>query len=325
MESTWRKQRMRRYNRNEEVKILFLGTPEIAVKPLLGLLESGFQVVGVVTQEDKMSGRGLEKIEIPPVKKLALKANLPVFQPHRIRKDFSFAKELQFDVIVCMAYGQIVPMEFIDLAPKKAINLHGSLLPKLRGAAPIQRAIMNGEEKTGITLMEMEKEMDAGKMYDKRSIAIGKDDNYSSLCKKLGDLAKEMIVKDLLPYLNDELTGTQQNPEKVTFANKISSENEHLPLSLDSLATNRYIRALANFPGAYVIYRNKKLKIFSSEISNAFKIEQGVLKPIKGNLYLGTKDGAILLKDVQFEGKKRMDAASFLNGARIAKDGEKVF
>ena len=316
---------MRQYNQNKDVKVLYLGTPEIAVKPLLGLLENGFQVVGVVTQEDKMSGRGQEKKEIPPVKKLALKANLPVFQPHRIRKDFSFAKELQFDVIVCMAYGQIVPMEFIDLAPKKAINLHGSLLPKLRGAAPIQRAIMEGEGKTGITLMEMAKEMDAGKMYDKRSITIENDDNYSSLCKKLGDLAKEMIVQDLLPYVNDELNGVPQSPAEITFAKKISPENEHLPLSLSSLETNRYIRGLADLPGAYVVYREKKLKIFSSEVSNLFKVEEGVLKPIKGNLYLGTKDGALLLKDVQFEGKKRMDAASFLNGARIAKDGEKVF
>ena len=316
---------MRQYNQNKDVKVLYLGTPEIAVKPLLGLLENGFQVVGVVTQEDKMSGRGQEKKEIPPVKKLALKANLPVFQPHRIRKDFSFAKELQFDVIVCMAYGQIVPMEFIDLAPKKAINLHGSLLPKLRGAAPIQRAIMEGEEETGITLMEMAKEMDAGKMYDKRSITIENNDNYSSLCKKLGDLAKEIIVQDILPYVNDELNGVPQNPAEVTFANKISPENEHLPLSLSSLEMNRYIRGLADLPGAYVVYREKKLKIFSSEVSNLFKVEEGVLKPIKGKLYLGTKDGALLLKNVQFEGKKRMDAASFLNGARIAKDGEKVF
>lgn len=315
---------MKKYSENKDVRVLYLGTPEIAVKPLLGLLENNFQVVGVVTQEDKMSGRGQGKMEIPPVKKLALKANLPIFQPHRIRKDFSFAKELQFDVIVCMAYGQIVPMEFIDLAPRKAINLHGSLLPKLRGAAPIQRSIMEGEKETGITLMEMVKEMDAGRMYDKRSLPIEDNDNYSSLCNKLGDLAKQMIVEDLLPYMNDELTGIPQNPSEVTFANKILPENEHLPLSLSSIEMNRYIRGLADIPGTYVIFRGKKLKIFSSEISNSLKIGEGLLKPLKGKLYLGTKDGSLLLKDVQFEGKKRMDASSFLNGARIDKNGEKV-
>lgn len=134
---------MIKYEKNEDVRVLFLGTPNIAVKPLLALIKNGYKIVGIVCQEDKLSGRGQEKIEIPPVKKLALKAGIETFQPHRIKNDFSFAKDLDFDVIVCMAYGQIVPMDFIDLAPKKAINLHGSLLPKLRGAAPIQLSLIH--------------------------------------------------------------------------------------------------------------------------------------------------------------------------------------
>ena len=313
-----------KYSREKDAKVLFLGTPDIAVKPLLGLLEAGFNVVGVVCQEDKISGRGHGQVEMPPVKKLALKANLPVFQPHRIKNDFEFAKKLDFDVIVCMAYGQIVPMDFVALAPKGAINLHGSLLPKLRGAAPIQRSIMNGDKETGVTLMEMAEKMDAGKMFDKRAISISGEDNYSTLMAKLGDLAKQMIVDDLLPYVNDELPGIPQKEDEVTFAKKILQEDEHLPLNLSSIEMNRYIRGLADKPGAYVVFRDKKLKIYSSEVSTNISIDAGLIKSIKGKMYLGTNDGAILLKDVQYEGKKRMDASSFANGARILPDGEKV-
>ncbi len=312
------------YKNAKEVKVLFLGTPEIAVKPLLGLLENGFDVVGVVCQEDKVTGRGQGQIEMPPVKKIALKAGLPVFQPHRIKNDFDFAKSLNFDVIVCMAYGQIIPLDLVALAPKGAINLHGSLLPKLRGAAPIQRSIMNGDKKSGITLMEMAEKMDSGKMFDKREVLISDEDNYSSLMIKLGDLAKEMIAEDLLPYVNDELVGIKQNEEEVTFAKKILPEDEHLPLNLNSIETNRYIRGLADKPGAYVIFRDKKLKIYSSSVAQDTAIECGYLKCIKGKLYLGVKEGALLLKEVQYEGKKRMDAGAFANGARIVKDGEKV-
>ncbi len=313
-----------KYVNAKDVKVLFLGTPEIAIKPLLGLLEAGFDVVGVVCQEDKITGRGQGQVEMPPVKKLALKANLPVFQPHRIKNDFEFAKNMNFDVIVCMAYGQIVPMDFVSLAPKGAINLHGSLLPKLRGAAPIQRSIMEGDSKTGITLMEMAEKMDAGKMFDKREILIEKADNYTTLTSKLGDLAKEMIMEDLLKYVNDELLGIPQNEDEATFAKKILQEDEHLPLNLNALETNRYIRSLADKPGAYVIFRDKKLKIFSSEIVDNISLSNGVIKSIKGKMYLGTTNGALLIKEVQYEGKKRMDAGAFANGARISPDGEKV-
>lgn len=314
---------MKKYTKNSDVKVLFLGTPKIATKPLLGLIQNGFDVVGVVTQEDKIVGRGKNELEASPVKRLAIKAGIPVFQPHRIKKDFSFAKDLRFDVIVCMAYGQIVPMDFINLAPKKAINLHGSLLPKLRGAAPIQRAIMDGFEKTGITLMEMVEEMDAGRMFDQRELAINPDDNSTSMYEKLGDLAKDMIVEDLLPYVNDELDGLKQNENDVTFAKKILPEDEHLPLDLDELEANRYIRGLADEPGVYVIFRDKKLKIYSSSVSE-IQLPKGLVKAVKNTVYLGTGGNALILGDVKYEGKKRMPASAFINGARLDKNGELV-
>lgn len=314
---------MKNYERAEDVKVLYLGTPKIATKPLIGLIEAGFNVVGVVTQEDKIIGRNAKEVAMSPVKKVALKAGIPVYQPHRIKKDFSFANDLIFDVIVCMAYGQIIPSELINMAPKKAINLHGSLLPKLRGAAPIQRSIMNGDKETGITLMEMVDKMDAGRMFDKRTVSIEDNDNYTTLNEKLGDIAKELIVADLLAYVNDKLLAEEQKEEEVTFANKILPEDEHLPLNLTSVESNRYIRGLANEPGAYIIFRGKKLKIFSSDVSD-MQADQGFLKSINGQLYLGTIDGSLKLGEIQLEGKKRMPASSFTNGAHIEKDGEKV-
>lgn len=314
---------MKNYERAEDVKVLYLGTPKIATKPLIGLIEAGFNVVGVVTQEDKIIGRNAKEVAMSPVKKVALKAGIPVYQPHRIKKDFSFANDLIFDVIVCMAYGQIIPSELINMAPKKAINLHGSLLPKLRGAAPIQRSIMNGDKETGITLMEMVDKMDAGRMFDKRIVSIEDNDNYTTLNEKLGDIAKELIVADLLAYVNDKLLAEEQKEEEVTFANKILPEDEHLPLNLTSVESNRYIRGLANEPGAYIIFRDKKLKIFSSDVSD-MQIDQGFLKSVNGQLYLGTIDGSLKLDEIQLEGKKRMPASSFTNGAHIEKDGEKV-
>lgn len=313
----------KKYEKNSDVKVLFLGTPEIAVRPLLGLIQAGFDVVGVVCQEDKIVGRS-QKIELSPIKKIALKAGIPVFQPHRIRKDFSFAKDLSFDVIVCMAYGQIVPDEFLSLAPKKAINLHGSLLPSLRGAAPIQRAIMNGEKETGITLMEMVSELDAGRMYDKKAVKIEEDDTYTTLSRKLSELAEEIIVNDLLPYVNDELLGTPQDQNKATYADKILPADEHLPLDLSASEAECYIRALADTPGAYITLRGKKLKLYGAKACEDIEVPFGVLKPTKHALLLGLKKGVLALKEIQFEGKKRMDALSFMNGAHLLPNGENV-
>jgi len=312
---------MKTYQKPEDVSLLFLGTPEIALYPLKALFEAGFKIAGVVSQEDKAVGRE-GKILMSPTKRYALSKNIPIFQPHRIRKDYEFANKLYFDVIVCMAYGQIVPMELINLAPKKAINLHGSLLPKYRGAAPIQRAIMNGERITGVTLMEMVAEMDAGRIFDKIEIPIEASDNYSLFYKKMGEAAALLIVNDLLAYLNDELPGVKQDESLVSFAYKITSREEKMPLSLSSKQAIDYIRSLSEEPGAYLLFRDKKLKIFKAQKWNedvSFPI--GTIVKNKKNLLLQLSDGVISLLDIQLEGKKRMDATSFLNGAHL-EEGE---
>jgi methionyl-tRNA formyltransferase len=306
------------YLSNHDVKVLYMGTPEMSAHVLFHLLEDGFDVVGLVCQEDKEVGRD-KTPEIVPTKRVALEHHIPVFQPHKIRLDFEFAKSLAFDVIVTMAYGQIIPQGLLDLAKVGCVNLHGSLLPKYRGAAPIQRAIMAGEKTTGVTLMEMVAAMDAGVMYDKQEISVLPEDNYTSLCEKMSDAAASLIHKDLLKYANKELAGEAQKEKDVTIANKIKPEDEHLPLYLSSEAANNYVRGLSLEPGAYVLLNDKKLKVYRSHVENHEVIRAvGEIVPNKKKLLVQFYDGQLSLDEVQLEGKKKMDAASFLNGAHLS-------
>ena len=248
------------FSKANDVKVLYMGTPAMSAQVLEALLSAGFNVVGLVCQEDKEVGRE-KTADIVPTKKVALAHGIPVFQPHKIRLDFSFAIPLDFDVIVTMAYGQIIPQGLLDLAKVGCLNLHGSLLPQYRGAAPIQRAVMAGEEITGVTLMEMVAAMDAGVMYDTESFPVLAEDNYSTVSAKIALAASRVIVKDLLPYVNGELRGEEQKEKDVTIANKIKPEDEHLPLYLSAKGARDYVRGLALEPGSYLLLNEKKLKI----------------------------------------------------------------
>ncbi len=304
-----------RFESKGEMRIVYMGTPEISARVLKSIIDSGYQVVAVISNEDKEVGRKHE-LEPTPVKKIALEAGIPVFQPHRIRLDHAFLEELDFDVLVTMAYGQIVPKEVLDAPKIGAINLHGSLLPAYRGAAPIQRAIMNGDKVTGVTLMKMIEEMDAGVMYDKEEVVIEESDNYSSLAEKIASCASRLIVKDLLPYGNGELKGVSQNESEVTFAKKILPSDERLPLSLPITSLLSYIRGLSEVPGGYFLLEGKKLKVYKASLS---------LLPLQGKLgeivkcskgvFVQANGGILSLDEVQLEGKKRMDGKSFANGA----------
>ena len=306
------------FQNNHDVKILYMGTPAMSAEVLTALLAADFKVIGLVCQEDKPLGR--DKVaEVVPTKAVALAHQIPVFQPHKIRLDFEFAKTLDFDVIVTMAYGQIIPQGLLDLAKVGCVNLHGSLLPKYRGAAPIQRAIMAGEKETGVTLMEMVAAMDAGRMYDKISFPLLPEDNYTSACKKIADAASTIIVKDLLAYANKSLEGEEQKEKDVTIANKIKPEDEHLPLFLSSEGAWNYVRGLSEEPGAYVLLNDKKLKITKARVENHDVIRAvGEVIPNKKKLLVQFYDGQLSLDEVQLEGKKKMDAASFLNGAHLS-------
>ena len=305
---------MKRFESKKDIKILYMGTPEISARVFKDLIDDGFTFVGLITNEDKLVGR--KKILTPtPTKVIALEHNIKVYQPKKIRLDYEFLKEIDFDILLTMAYGQIVPDEVLAMAKVGAINLHGSLLPEYRGAAPIQRAIMDGKKVSGVTLMKMVAKMDAGTMYDKEEVTIEDDDNYSSLAIKISIAASRIAKRSLLDYANGLIKGEEQDENLVTFAAKIKPEDEHLSLELGCNDFINYVRGLSLTPGAYLYLEGKKLKIFkASKYSDKVSDDLGKIVLDKKKLVIQLKDGQVSLDYLQLEGKKEMDAASFLNG-----------
>ena len=298
-------------------RIVFMGTPEIAANVLQALIENEYNIVGVIAQPDKPIGR--KKILEPvPTKKVALKHGIPVFQPYKIKLDYEFLKELKPDLIITLAYGQIVPQGVLDIPPLGCINLHGSLLPKYRGAAPIQYAIKNGDKITGVTLMEMIDKMDAGKMYAKKTIAISDDDNSSSLFNKIGECAKELILETLPLYLEGKLNGEEQDESLVSFCPTIKPEEEHIPPFLKTYEFVNYVRFLADQPGAYLLLDDLKFKIYKAKVYSNNKAYDNykIIQADKNGLLLTCSDGVVQLLEIQKQGKNRMDYKSFVNGEK---------
>ena len=299
----------------KELNLLFMGTPEISAYVFEQMILDGYHFVGLVAQPDHPVGRkGI--IEKVPTKVIAEKYNIPVFQPIKIRKDFSFMDNIKVDLVITLAYGQIVPQGFLDIPRFGCLNLHGSLLPKLRGASPIQTALINNEKVTGVTLMEMVAAMDAGRMYGKKEVNIEEDDNATSLFKKISEAAKDLVLELLPKYVNGELEGIPQDENEATFCSLIKPEQEKLDLSKDILEVYGYIRGLSDEPGAYLYLDNQKLKIFKVKIANDLvTAEVGtIVQADKRGLLLQCQNGQLAILELQKEGKKRMDYKAFING-----------
>ena len=299
----------------KDLNLLFMGTPEISAYVFEQMILAGYHFVGLVAQPDHPVGRkGI--IEKVPTKVIAEKYNIPVFQPIKIRKDFSFMDNLKVDLVITLAYGQIVPQGFLDIPRFGCLNLHGSLLPKLRGASPVQTALINNEKVTGVTLMEMVAAMDAGRMYGKKEVVIEEEDNATSLFKKISEAAKDLVLELLPKYVDGELEGIPQNEEEVTFCSLIKPEQEKLDLSKDILEVYGYIRGLSDEPGAYLYLDNQKLKIFKAKIANDLvTAEVGtIVQADKRGLLLQCQNGQLAILELQKEGKKRMDYKAFING-----------
>ena len=297
------------------LRVIFMGTPEISAEVFEAMILDGYKFVGLIAQPDRPVGRKgqLEKV---PTKVIAEKYNIPVFQPVKIRKEYDFVKELRPDIIITLAYGQIVPQGLLDIPQYGCLNLHGSLLPKYRGAAPIQYALINGDKVTGMTLMEMVAAMDAGRMYAKKEVEISDEDNSTSLFKKMAVAAKELILEALPKYIDGQLKGVEQDESQVSFCPTIKPEQERLDLNLTSKEILGWIRGLSDHPGAYFILEEKKLKVFKAQIINDLvTAEVGtIVQADKRGLVVQLKDGQLSLLELQKEGKNRMDYKSFLNG-----------
>ena len=308
----------------KEVKIVFMGTTEFAGGILNALLDNGYNVIGVVCQPDKPVGR--KKImEFPFTKKIAVENNIDVFQPVSIREDNEWLVNKKPDLIVTCAYGQIVPQKVLDIPTLGCINVHGSLLPDLRGAAPIQYAILNDLKATGITIMQMVKKMDAGDMFAKKEVEVSNDDTGDSLFKKMEEAASKLLIEMLPDYLAGNIQGEAQDESKVTFAPSIKREEEIINWNEPRRCIYNKIRALNSIPGAYALLDDLSIKIYSSEEIN--KEYAGVcgeiVEVLKDKIIVKVKDGAIAIKEVQPSGKKRMLVRDFINGNKDLKG--KVF
>ena len=301
----------------DKTKIVFMGTPEFSV-PILESLIDNYDVIGVVTQPDKEVGRKRELVA-PPVKELALKHGIKVLQPIKIRQEYQEVLDLNPDMIVTCAYGQIIPKEILDCPKYGCINVHGSLLPKYRGGAPIERAVMNGDKETGITIMYMDVGMDSGDIITEESTPIGSSEHIDELRSRLSILGRDLLIKTLPSIIDGTATRTKQNEEEVTFAKIIKKEDEIIDFNEKTINIYNKIRALSPVPGPYSLLDGKRIKIYDSRTGDSTKGVPGeIINIYKDGIGVRTLDGEIIITDIQEEGKKRMPVTSYLNG--ISKD-----
>lgn len=297
------------------MKIIFMGTPDFAVPVLEGLINH-YEVIGVVSQPDKRVGRRQELVPTP-VKAVAIKNNIEVFQPEKIKEHYEDILNLNPDIIITCAYGQIIPKEILDYPKYGCINVHASLLPKLRGGAPIHKALIDGYDKTGITIMYMDQKMDNGDIISQKEIKIEDSDNLESLHDKLSTLGKELLLETLPSIIARTNSRTKQKESEVTFAYNIKREEEHISFAKSSREVFNLIRGLSPTPGANAILFGKEMKIYESilyhkEYKNAVPGE--IVEIIKEGIVVATKDKSIVLTKVKPFGKKMMDAKSYVNG-----------
>ncbi len=306
------------------MRLVFMGTPEFSVPALEALIEGGHTVEAVVTQPDKKRGRGKE-IQMTPVKEAALAHGIPVWQPARVKKDEEFLaklKEIDPDVIVVIAFGQILPKEILELPKYGCINIHASLLPKYRGAAPIQWVILDGETETGITTMYMEEGLDTGDMLLKTVIPIEKDETGGSLHDKLAAAGGPLILETLKGLTEGTLKRIPQEGE-TCYASMLTKELGRIDWTKDAVSLERLIRGLSPWPSAYSSLGGKTVKLWKAEALSAEKKgEPGTVVSVSRDSFsVQTGDGLLLVRELQLEGKKRMDTAAFLRGCPLHEGG----
>ena len=297
----------------KKLRIIFMGTPAFGV-PILEELIKNYDVVAVVCQPD----RGV----LSPIKKLAIENKIEVYQPEKIKEEFDFIIKLKPDLIVTCAFGQIVNWDIIKAPKYGCINVHASLLPKLRGGAPIHRAIINGDYKTGITIMKMVERLDAGPILTQREIPIEETDNVGILHNKLSLLGKELLMETIPLLVEGKITPKIQEETGATFASNIKREDEKIDFSKSSRQVFNLIRGLNPFPGAYTILETKIIKVWNSRIGTNFYFDKHygeIVAIYDDGIGVKTENGEIIITELQMEGKTRMFAKDFLNGLRDPK------
>lgn len=294
------------------MKIIFMGTPEFS-KPILEALIENYDVELIVTQPDRHLGN---KVIEPIIKKVGLANNIKVFQPQKIRKEYQEIIDLKPDMIITCAYGQIIPKALLDYPKYGAINIHASLLPKLRGGAPIHHAIIDGYDKTGITIMYMNDKMDEGDIILQKETKITDEDTTNSLHDRLSLIGRDLILEAIPKIVKGEIKRIKQNEEEATYGYNISREDEKINFLKTKREIFNQIRGLNSYPGAYTIFNGKILKVWESKIGTSNKEGQigKIISIYDDGIGIKCSDGEIILTQVQLEGKKRQTAKEFING-----------
>jgi len=305
------------------MKIAFFGTPDFAAVSLDFLLKNRKKIILAVTQPDRPKGRG-RKMDYTPVKKVALKNSVPVLQPESPKSvDFiEKLKEISPDLILVISYGHILREELLLIPQLECINLHPSLLPKYRGAAPINWAIIKGENETGVTTMFMTKRMDAGDIIEQRHVGIEKDEIASELETKLAEEGSKLLLSTLDLVEKGKEKRTPQNESGATYAPKLDLEMCRIDWRQDAESISNLIRGLAYTPGAYTYFRGRRAKLLRSEFKKGETVEEMGSIIVKKGLSVAAKGGVVIVKEIQVEGKKIMNAVDFINGYK-PKHGEK--
>lgn len=314
------------------MKIVFMGTPDFAVEALKAIIEAGHQVAAVVTQPDKPRGRGKE-MQMTPVKACAIAHDIPVFQPAKIKEAeaVEVLRGYGADIFVVVAFGQILSEEILNMPKYGCVNIHASLLPKYRGAAPIQRAIIDGEKKTGVTIQQMDKGVDTGDVLFKTEVEIGGRETGDSLHDKLAEAGAKLIVEALPRIEAGDIHPVKQKDEESCYAGMLQKSMGRIDWRQSAVKLDCLIRGLISWPGAYTNCRGKNLKIWEEEVADekadAIQIADAAPGTVVGiekdAVYVQTGDGVLKILSVQMEGKKRMAVRDFLLGCQL-KTGEQL-
>lgn len=305
------------------MKIVFMGTPDFAAATLQALVEAGHQVGLVVTQPDRARNRG-KKIQFSPVKELAMAHDIPVLQPEKIKDSphtMEMIKAYRPDIIIVAAYGQIIPKALLELPPLGCVNVHASLLPRLRGASPIQRAILDGEEETGVTIMQMDEGLDTGDMLAKIITSVG-NKNYEELHDQLALIGADLLV-EVLPFIETRrLVPSPQNEEDATYAGLITKQDGKIDFTKSAEQIERQIRAFDPWPGAYCAYGDQTLKIWKAQVLDGAGggTPGRILAVSDDGIDIACGSGILRAEQIQLPGKKRVAVKDFLRGNHIEKD-----
>lgn len=302
------------------MKVIFMGTPDFAVGTLEALIEAGHEIVLVVTQPDKPKGRG-GKMQYTPVKEVAVAHDIPVYQPKKMKEPecVETLRGYQADVCVVVAFGQILPKEILEMTPYGCINVHASLLPKYRGAAPIQWAVIDGEEVSGVTTMQMDEGLDTGDIILKAQVPLDEKETGGSLFDRLAAEGAALCVKTLKALEDHTATWTPQGDSSTSYAKMLTKDLGNIDWSQAAVNIERLVRGLNPWPSAYTNWQGKTMKIWEAEVSakEGEALPGTIIQVDKDGFYVQTGQGSLKIKALQIPGKKRMDAAAFLLGYQV--------